>query len=159
MVSSPKNLARYGDRSLFLVFVNLVFDTKVTLGDANGGGDGKILPADLWNHGHIVQTFVLLTSGSVFFLYQIRHGHFLTIQIRNLLAPTIFVAFLFLWNFDLGWKQDLDLIIASSVILLWTDNQESPKSTKKISRRSQLVLFALAANMWLVLGQVGWIFI
>jgi hypothetical protein len=166
-ISHPKAIRWYlvlrtslamGIGLIFLVFLNLVFGTRIVAGDAKGGGDGRILPPDIWSIGHLNQTFMLLISGSVLMLFQFRHGNLLRIHPKDFLALAIFGSFLFLWNFDLGWRQDLDLIIASSVILLWSPSYQITPHTQKTQKYSQLFIAVLAVNIWLVLGQVEWVF-
>jgi hypothetical protein len=144
---------------ILLVLTSLIFDTKIVPGDANGGGDGRILPSSILSFEHLRQTVVLLMFGSFLILYQFRFGYSIKQKTRNFLAPAIFFGFLFLWNFDLGWRQDMDLIIASSVVLLWSRNHESLYETQKIRKRDLLLLAVLVANMSLLLSEVEWIFI
>ena len=144
---------------IFLVSVNLIMGTRIITGDANGGGDGKIFPGDMWSSSHLSQTLILMTSGSVFVFYQTRPGYFLRIHPKFLVAPTVFGVFLFFWNFDLGWRRDLDLIISSSVVLLWSTNSGTELEIQKSQKINKLVIAVLVLNIWLVLGQVEWIFV
>jgi hypothetical protein len=142
-----------------IVLINLLCRVQIIAGDATGGGDGQILPARLLSLEHLQQTLVLVFFGSALFLFQFLTTNSVQSKFLKLLGPGLFALFLFLWNFDLGWSRDLDLVIAASVVLIWTFSENSNSKPRNHKFADYFMISGMALCMALVIGQAEWIMI
>jgi hypothetical protein len=142
-----------------IALINVICQVQIIAGDATGGGDGQILPARLLSLEHLQQTLILAFFGSALVLFQFLMTNFVRSKYLKLLGPALFALFLFLWNFDLGWTRDLDLVIAASVVLIWTFSDNSDCKTRNHQFADYFMLVGMAVCMALVIGQAEWIII
>lgn len=148
-------LAGMSSGLVVLISMHLILDLKIVTGDATGGGDGRILPANIFTINHIIQTCALISFGSILSLFNAKPKA--RFSYKNILGFGLYGSFLLLWNFDLGWRQDLDLIIASSVVLL---NSGNLKETREKGRLTDFVApLVIGLGTSFVLGEIDWVFI
>ncbi len=113
----------------------LLTKTKTVLGDADGGGDARIIPTDFLSVPHISRAAAILACGCAMFSLNLvltnlngslkpKRHFFLYIGVAGV------VAFTLIWNLDLGWPADYDLIAAVSVVLLWIPGFDSNSQLK-----------------------------
>lgn len=142
----------------FLVMVTYVSGFRFVAGDSMGGGDGRILPTDVLWPDHLKQTFMLLVVGSVLGLLRIFGAVQTRIGSDSLIAFSLFGGFLLLWNFDLGWVRDLDLVWAASVLHLSNCGSSGilPAQRSSVRRFGQLTAVLGFAAYSSLTAAAGW---
>lgn len=130
---------------------------RFVAGDSRGGGDGRILPADVLDPAHLKQTFMLIVAGSPLGLMRLWRAAGSQLTADDLISFGLSGGFLLLWNFDLGWGRDLDLVLAASVVHLGRLRRPEPLATGHgpkilLTRASEVVGLAAFATVASVTG-------
>lgn len=149
-----------------------VLGYTIVPGDINGGGDGmRFLPVStaglnhpvrllMFTNDHYLEVMNILIATApgiivlpiVFFIHWRKNPGFLSSPVIIFLsiAALGYIAFAFLWGFDLGFPTDLDLMFAmSSPLILLV--------TVFITRLPKLRFLAVATGLWSILH--SWLFI
>jgi hypothetical protein len=158
-----RNLKQFFDSiSIVILTAALTFflialaDIQISVGDASGGGDGRILPTSIFALGHILQSASLFVIGSTFLIYTFVQVGQVDLN-QRLVGLMIFGSFLMFWNFDLGWQRDLDLVLAASLVTICKNQwRRTPTVTPMSSRYGIIPGLVFIANM-IVLSQTDWI--